>query len=1014
MMRAPGAGDVYRGGHIVLCQEVCAMDANGESLRGGRSETPSNLMVERKRLVSRILDAAARSRTVFVCAPSGFGKTALLMQCTSAASAAREGGDARLVDVRDMDGESLLEMLDDLSGEVDPESRPLIALDNFPTIASDKVEPVVQRMRVLRDAGATLIVSCEPTARELVRAFGDSEKFNATALLVRPDEYAQWVSALGISSTLDVYGLTQGVPSLVAALRTVSDGGRQAEGLERAIQELYLSIIEGLKAVGDPLFRVATIMTVMGSGTLTELERSGVRFEVEALSRMTRDYPVLSYDVETRAFSCLGSDEGALGVVRGSLASTERALVVRTVQALVREGRLDEAVDRMRRYLDPRDCAPIVADHPMTFVLRGHAAAVRELLERVELDADVEMGPALKLAAWASALCMGDYRAARAASADLCRRADAIAGEVAPSEWETALAFALLWRDCKSIGLPDVSGMRLKCRMPVAAERLRAHVDRMARLASDMGDVEPLSPESPPRGRGIDLSRVYECLDACLIAALRGGSERMAAADAWIDRVSRELMQRKLVRVAATARAVASACRLMGGRPVVDENAFTDASRIAVRESNTDCQLLCMVFEGWQYMASGQAVNAEFRAQQVRKLAGDSHRSLSAWALLLERVASASNCSRMAIRQEAELIDLSCGARIAEEAWATALQLSAAQRDADLAAWFSMHRQLMLGEEARGRARLAMHLMGERAGSMRRLLPRRLEAAYALGEAPDEVAETAYDHEYGDLVREVGQVTINLFGGFHAMRNGHILTEEVWRRRKATFLAARLALARGAFVGRKTLMDELWPDIEYRRARQNLYVTVTALRQALCQQEDGPQYVVAQAGSLAFNEEYVSSDLARFDALARDVLLKRTAVSSRQIVESCLRIEELYKGPLFVPEFGDVSQFVRMRRFYESRFIDCMMRGVDAALEEEDLPSASWLAEAAVKQAPTREDVVRHVMKVMALEGRRREVVELYSSHMYYLQHELNAEPEAETRALYEKIVEGARGRVLI
>lgn len=246
------------------------------------------------------------------------------------------------------------------------------------------------------------------------------------------------------------------------------------------------------------------------------------------------------------------------------------------------------------------------------------------------------------------------------------------------------------------------------------------------------------------------------------------------------------------------------------------------------------------------------------------------------------------------------------------------------------------------------------------------------------------------------------------------MRNGHILTEEVWRRRKATFLAARLALARGAFVGRKTLMDELWPDIEYRRARQNLYVTVTALRQALCQQEDGPQYVVAQAGSLAFNEEYVSSDLARFDALARDVLLKRTAVSSRQIVESCLRIEELYKGPLFVPEFGDVSQFVRMRRFYESRFIDCMMRGVDAALEEEDLPSASWLAEAAVKQAPTREDVVRHVMKVMALEGRRREVVELYSSHMYYLQHELNAEPEAETRALYEKIVEGARGRVLI
>ena len=48
---------------------------------------------------------------------------------------------------------------------------------------------------------------------------------------------------------------------------------------------------------------------------------------------------------------------------------------------------------------------------------------------------------------------------------------------------------------------------------------------------------------------------------------------------------------------------------------------------------------------------------------------------------------------------------------------------------------------------------------------------------------------------------------------------------------------------------------------------------------------------------------------------------------------------------------------------------------------------------------------MRHAMTVYSLNGRKREVVELYGSHLYYLHHELHMEPEDETRLLYENIM---------
>ena len=154
--------------------------------------------------------------------------------------------------------------------------------------------------------------------------------------------------------------------------------------------------------------------------------------------------------------------------------------------------------------------------------------------------------------------------------------------------------------------------------------------------------------------------------------------------------------------------------------------------------------------------------------------------------------------------------------------------------------------------------------------------------------------------------------------------------------------------------------------------------------------------------------------MVRFELLAREILLKRMGMSSREVIESCLKLEQIYRGPLFVPQTGDATFFMHQRLAFASRYVDCLLRGIDAAVEEEDLPTASWLVDAALKLMPVREDLLRRAMRVFALCGRKREAVELYGTHLGHLGGGPHGGPDEETRRVYEEIT-GERGcRILL
>ena len=181
--------------------------------------------VRRTRILREIGLHARDAIATLVTAPDGFGKTTLLAQRVSEVQSDAERGVARIVDAAGMDAERLYELLGDIEGRLEPRMRPLIAIDNLPTLRETAIQGFADRIRALHEKGFELMVACRPSNRAFVQHMGDAYKVGPQALLVRPKEFSDWATMLGISGELDVYELTQGVPGLVAMLSVVD--GRQ-------------------------------------------------------------------------------------------------------------------------------------------------------------------------------------------------------------------------------------------------------------------------------------------------------------------------------------------------------------------------------------------------------------------------------------------------------------------------------------------------------------------------------------------------------------------------------------------------------------------------------------------------------------------------------------------------------------------------------------------------------------------------------------------------------------------
>lgn len=980
----------------------------------------SSYTVRRDRLMNELIAKGRKAGIVVLYAPDGFGKTSVLLQYTQEVKSDPTRGPVRIIEADRAIGREVFMQLEVVTDELKDKPHSLIAIDNVPNLSQSETEELIDRIRSLRAMGVGVFLSCRPSNRQLIHGLGDSIKVNAQMLKVHAYEYSAWASVFSISTSLDFYQLTQGVPELVSAMQSGLYGqGDVAQMLENEIVNIYGAALVDLASLeNNALFSVACLMVLMGEGNISELEACGVRLSAIDQSYLVRDYPIFGVDPADRSFTCLGTEDNARLRLRKLVAEIRPELVVRAARILIKAGRCDTAMDLADAFLDRSAVLELAGQYGVNLALTGHGGDVcRAALGKTEADGRVsEPTPDEALGIYLAAVSVSNTKLARYMASIIEHAGEQAICELDPVSWKVAHAFTAACYGDSGLGLPashTALGSEASC---AALDMLSAHIEIKHGLTERAKGGEILA--------GLKTDKVYDCeldIAGTFVRADRMLTELFDGSYAGTDERDDEmaltleaLEARDIRALAIWVRMVLSARRLFAGMPVTDEQAFNELDRFAVRVRDNQVQLFGLILEGWQSLAEGRPVNAKFRAVQVLRLAEESIGYIRDNALLLERAAYLRNTSMVSVREEAELLDLSRTQVGGAEAWMVALHLASAGRDSDLAAWMSMNRPGILDPSYRLFARLAMHCLGEPAARIRKKLPVRELSRYSLRDDFEGEGERLFQAGDAEGVDAIGHIEIRMFGAFRAERDGFPITDKMWRRKKAATLAERLALGMDALVDRETLAMELWPHAEFNSARNNLYSTISRLRSALGPTPDGKSCVLIQNECIGLNGDYVKTDVRLFDQISREVLGNRTGARGPHLIELCLKIEQLYAGPLYVPNGCNPTYFLRMRRIMESKYIDCMIRGANAALEENDLQSAVWLVESGLRQETAREDMVRCAMRVYGAAGRRRDIVELYSGHMHHLREQVNGVPEPETRRLYERLVEGRLNRVLV
>jgi DNA-binding SARP family transcriptional activator/ATP/maltotriose-dependent transcriptional regulator MalT len=248
---------------------------------------------------------------------------------------------------------------------------------------------------------------------------------------------------------------------------------------------------------------------------------------------------------------------------------------------------------------------------------------------------------------------------------------------------------------------------------------------------------------------------------------------------------------------------------------------------------------------------------------------------------------------------------------------------------------------------------------------------------------------------------------VRMFGGFDITVGERKVQDKEWSKRKGRVLFAALVLRQGREVPREQLFEQLWPEMDAARARNNFYVIWSSMKHVLSPEADKNTpcpYVESAGGVCRSVPELVWSDAQEFDTLIREA--RRAEVSSRSegALEAYERLAELYRGELLP---GDIYEdaFADARDRYRQDLGDAMLRAQALMLERGDTAGALRLVRAGIAADPVREDLYQAALRLQIDSGQRSAAVETYLSCRSRLIDELGLDPCVDTVRLYEQVL---------
>lgn len=241
--------------------------------------------------------------------------------------------------------------------------------------------------------------------------------------------------------------------------------------------------------------------------------------------------------------------------------------------------------------------------------------------------------------------------------------------------------------------------------------------------------------------------------------------------------------------------------------------------------------------------------------------------------------------------------------------------------------------------------------------------------------------------------------SLRLFGGFQlgVLSDGEPVASLGKRER---VLLAYLALSPNCRQQRRKLTTLLWGDAADETTLDNLRHCLWALRKAL---GDADHRVIASDGEdIVLDEAAFEVDVLTFRRLA--------AQSGRSELEAAAK---LYAGDLLDGLDIQSEEFESWRRTEATRLKDQVIDVLNRLTAHvSDIGETDHSIETGLRLLaldPLHESTVRRLMRLYAGTDRRSTAIQLYRTLSDALRADLNAQPEAETRALFEEISRGGQ-----
>jgi TolB-like protein/Tfp pilus assembly protein PilF len=232
-------------------------------------------------------------------------------------------------------------------------------------------------------------------------------------------------------------------------------------------------------------------------------------------------------------------------------------------------------------------------------------------------------------------------------------------------------------------------------------------------------------------------------------------------------------------------------------------------------------------------------------------------------------------------------------------------------------------------------------------------------------------------------------LSLKLFGGF-TVRDGSGTTLSL-RTRKMRALLAYLAVNADKPQPRERLMTLLWGDRDERQARPSLNNALMSIRQLA--NDQGPALLDSDGEQVTLHGEALESDVARFRAL----LAKNPA-------EAAKLYDGLFLDGLSIPDPAFEDWLTATRSELHTTACDALQRAANAAAEKGDTHQAIDAVRRLVAFDPLREDAHRLLIRLLYDSGDRVAALRQYQACADILKKELQVEPDAVTKTLFEEI----------